>query len=207
MAGAYHFSAVRRIQIVEYVVEVWAALDALVLKALAIVLTRCLKSYTSEHFYHLAGGTKATVRAVTANLTENTFVFRTDVRSYYASIDHALLFEMVRPLVSDWRVRDLVWQNIHRTLYDDGLYRVVKRGICLGCPLSPLMGAAYLHQINARMAEQGLFYARFVDDWVILAPHPLEATPGDQSGQPGPGRVEGGAAPGQDLHRPHRARL
>jgi retron-type reverse transcriptase len=67
-------------------------------------------------------------------------------------------------------VRDLVWQYIHRTIYDDGLYREVKRGISLGCPLSPLMRALYLHQLDERMAELGLFYARFMDDWVILAP-------------------------------------
>ncbi|TEU19092.1 MAG: hypothetical protein E3J21_04585 [Anaerolineales bacterium] len=70
----------------------------------------------------------------------------------------------------DPRVRDLVWQYLHRTIYDDGLYREVKRGIALGCPLSPLMGALYLHRLDERMAELGLFYARFMDDWVILAP-------------------------------------
>jgi len=38
--GTYRFSAVRRIQAVEEAVEVWAALGALVLGALAVVLTR-----------------------------------------------------------------------------------------------------------------------------------------------------------------------
>ena len=40
----------------------------------------------------------------------------------------------------------------------------------LGCPLSPLIGALYLKALDDRMAETGLFYARFMDDWVILAP-------------------------------------
>ena len=39
-----------------------------------------------------------------------------------------------------------------------------------GCALSPLMGALYLHQLDERVAGMGLFYARFMDDWVILAP-------------------------------------
>ena len=68
----------------------------------------------SQHCYHLAGhgGGKAAVRAVAANLADNTFVFRTDVKNYYASIDHALLFEMLRPLIPDGRVLDFVWQSI-----------------------------------------------------------------------------------------------
>ncbi len=39
-----------------------------------------------------------------------------------------------------------------------------------GCPLSPLMGALYLKPVDDAMAESGLFYARFMDDWVVLAP-------------------------------------
>ena len=32
------------------------------------------------------------------------------------------------------------------------------------------MGAVYLKPIDDAMAETGLFYARFMDDWVVLAP-------------------------------------
>ena len=32
------------------------------------------------------------------------------------------------------------------------------------------MGALYLKPLDDRMAEIELFYARFMDDWVILAP-------------------------------------
>jgi hypothetical protein len=46
----------------------------------------------------------------------------------------------------------------------------VERGISLGCPLSPLMGALYLKLLDERVEETGLAYARFMDDWVILAP-------------------------------------
>ena len=46
----------------------------------------------------------------------------------------------------------------------------VVRGISLGCPLSPLMGAFYLKRLDERMQQTGLVYARFMDDWVILAP-------------------------------------
>ena len=70
----------------------------------------------------------------------------------------------------DRRVLDLLRQYVRRTIYDGGLYEDVERGISLGCPLSPLMGALYLKLLDERVEETGLAYARFMDDWVILAP-------------------------------------
>ncbi len=64
----------------------------------------------------------------------------------------------------------LVWQYLNRTVCYGENYREVTRGISLGCPLSPLMGALYLKPLDDRLEETGLFYARFMDDWVIIAP-------------------------------------
>jgi hypothetical protein len=49
---------------------------------------------------------------------------------------------------------------LRRTIYDGGLYEDVERGIALGCPLSPLVGALYLKVLDERMAATGLAYAR-----------------------------------------------
>jgi len=106
----------------------------------------------------------------TPNSPDNTFVFRTDVKSYYASIDHDILLTMLDRHVPGGRVLDLLRQYVRRTIYDGGLYEDVERGISLSCPLSPLMGAFYLKLLDERMETTGLPYARFMDDWVILAP-------------------------------------
>jgi hypothetical protein len=92
------------------------------------------------------------------------------VKSYYASIDHDILLAMVGRHVPDGRVLDLLRQYVRRTIYDGGLYEDVERGISLGCPLSPLMGALYLKLLDEWVERTGLAYARFMDDWVILAP-------------------------------------
>ena len=40
----------------------------------------------------------------------------------------------------------------------------------LGCPLSPVMGAFFLLSVDQELGELGLFYVRFMDDIVVLAP-------------------------------------
>ena len=170
--GTYRLGPVRRFHRGDETIEVWSALDALVLKATALVLTAHWLPDFSPHCHHLQGrgGAKAAVRFVHEHLAANTFVFRTDVKSYYASIDHDILLGLLEQAVPDRRVLDLLRQYVRRTIYDGGLYEAVERGISLGCPLSPLMGALYLKLLDERVETTGLAYARFMDDWVILAP-------------------------------------
>jgi len=94
LAGTYRFGTVERIRSSGKVLELWPALDALVLKAVTIVLSRRLGPMFAETCYHPAGhgGAKKAVRDVARHSSENEFVFRSDVKSYYASIDHGVLF-------------------------------------------------------------------------------------------------------------------
>jgi RNA-directed DNA polymerase len=172
ITGRYRFSPLRRINRTDGDLEIWSALDSLVLKAIAIVLTKHLAPQLSEKCCHLAGngGAKAAVREVLDRLPQNKFVFRTDVKSYYASIDHNILFAQLKERLDDRRLLDLLWQYLRRTVYDDGLYEAVEQGISLGCSLSPLMGALFLDLLDKRMETTGLAYVRFMDDWLVLAP-------------------------------------
>jgi RNA-directed DNA polymerase len=43
-------------------------------------------------------------------------------------------------------------------------------GITLGCPLSLLIGALFLDDLDRRMETTRLFYIRFMDDILVLAP-------------------------------------
>jgi RNA-directed DNA polymerase len=71
--------------------DLWSARDALVMKALALLVPQDLP--LSEHGPHLKGhgGAKYAVRHVVEHLSEHAFVLKTDVQSYDASIDHHLL--------------------------------------------------------------------------------------------------------------------
>ena len=174
-SGRYRFSPVDVVQVESGErIECWCACDALVLKALSIVLGEALRPHLSPRCFHLRGhgGNKGAVREVCAVLATGTYhhVFRSDVKRYYASIHHAALLQQLRRYVDDPVLLDLVCQYLHRTLCRGGCFRFVRRGISLGCSLSPPMGALYLDLLDKRMESLGVFYVRFVDDWVILAP-------------------------------------
>ena len=62
---------------------------------------------------------------MTEQLPDNAFVFRSDVKSYYASIDHQVLDGLLRQHVDDERVIELLRHYMRRTIYDDGLYEDV----------------------------------------------------------------------------------
>lgn len=69
LTGRYRFRAQRLIRGAERTVELWGAMDALVLKAVAIVLGEHLRPHLSERVFHVAGrgGMKAAVREVAAH--------------------------------------------------------------------------------------------------------------------------------------------
>ncbi len=172
LSGSYRFTAVERVFTGEDTLDIWSSEDALVLKAVTIVLTRHLAPLLPKTCCHLVGngGVKAAVRQLSQEINGNAFVFRSDVKKYYASMDHDILLARLKLYVADARLLDLLRQYLRRTIYDGGRYEDVKLGIPLGCPLSPLMGALYLELLDERMAATGSFYVRFMDDWVVLAP-------------------------------------
>ena len=151
-------------------IDLWAARDALVLKALSIVLGQVLP--VSSRCTHVKnhGGAKAAVRQVQAHLPANQFVLRTDVKCYYASIDHVLLMDRLARYTGDRTILSLCGQYMKRTCEQGGWFWSHDRGISLGCPLSPLIGAFFLGELDTRMERTGLFYVRFMDDILVLAP-------------------------------------
>lgn len=56
------------------------------------------------------------------------------------------------------------------TIYDGGNFIDIERGISLGCPLSPLMAAFFLHKLDTQIEHADVFYVRVMDVILILAP-------------------------------------
>ena len=169
-ARTYRFDLLRRIELGGATVELWSSHDALVLKALTLVLSRHLT--ISPLCVHVKGhgGAKRTAKEIARATIRLPFVLRTDVRSFYASIDHGVVLDQVARYVHDRGILNLIGQYLTCTAEAGGLYFEHRQGISLGCPLSPLIGALYLKELDDAFATSGLFYRRFMDDVIVLAP-------------------------------------
>jgi hypothetical protein len=81
-----------------------------------------------------------------------------------------LLLDRLALRVRDRFILNLLYQYMNRTAESGGWFWEHERGISLGCPLSPLIGAFFLDELDQRMTATGLFYVRFMDDILVLAP-------------------------------------
>lgn len=170
MSGNFQIGCTRLAEIDGEQIEIFSAIDALVLKAVSILLSRAWHHEISSRCFHVAGrgGGKGAIRQIQDQLPEHRFVFRSDVKGYYASIQHDLLMQQLREKIDDERLLQILEGYVRRTICDGGNYRDVECGIPLGCSLSPLIGALFLSSMDEEMEATGLFYARYMDDWVVL---------------------------------------
>ena len=65
---------------------------------------------------------------------------------------------------------NLLVQYLKHTVDSGGVYRDIRLGISRGCPLSPLIGAFYLKILDEALGNSGLYYVRYMDDILVLAP-------------------------------------
>ena len=70
--------------------------------------------------------------------------------------------------MKDVRIIGFVWKYLNRVVEYNGIFREVKQGIPMGSSLSPLLGAFYLSGLDMRLAVPGVFYARYMDDILIM---------------------------------------
>lgn len=156
----------------------WSAASQALLRRLKWDLGQQLKGVLSPRCAHVRGrgGVKGAVRYIDRRLERYPFVARFDIRAYYESMDHAVLLGQLRDagvgLAAQAAVREyLAKPDLHAT----------GKGMVAGGAISPLLAALYLTPLDWAMEVMelrlGIFYQRFMDDWVILAPsrHKLRA--------------------------------
>ena len=153
-------------------IALWSSQDALIIKALTGIIQEKLKPFLLKTCYHLKGhgGLKGAVRDVMKQLPQYKVFCKTDVQSYYDSIDHYTLLIKLHDYIDDRIIIGYVWQFLNRCVEWGGLYQDIKRGIPRGSSLSPLIGAFYLLELDRQMEKLDVKYFRYMYDILILAP-------------------------------------
>jgi RNA-directed DNA polymerase len=95
-AGIFEFDPVTQYEAKNEICYKRTARDALVLKAMSLVLNEYLAPKLGK-FYRLKGngGIYGAIRHVKNSLAINKFVFKTDIKSYYQSINHNIMKKLL----------------------------------------------------------------------------------------------------------------
>ena len=165
--GHYQFSPLRSYVIDGKNLSSWDAIDAIVLKAMSLLLSPLFQSDSYSRCKHLKGGIHQAVKEVKATIHDYQYVFKSDIHGYYESIQHDILLAEFKKEIQCEGLIKLLEQYLQRLEIRDGIYYHFLQGIPKGCPLSPLMGALMLKPLDDALSQKG-FYCRFMDDWVIL---------------------------------------
>lgn len=147
----------------------WTAIDAIVLKAISIVLTEPIQQQIDSRCYHIKGngGVKGAINKVHDFIKGYKFAIKSDIADFYASMDHQIVMEHCKQVIKDKRILTIIQHYLTRVEITHGDYDLIEKGIVKGCPLSPLMGAIMLKFLD-KIVPSDCAYARFMDDWLIL---------------------------------------
>ena len=144
----------------------WDAQDAVVLKALYYLLQEKMNIPNCHHLKG-HGGIHGSIKALHQAKPHYQKVFKSDIDSYYASINHQILLNQLKSYSQCPIIMDLFKQYMKRVEIKNGNYYSFEQGIPKGCSLSPLMSAIYLAPLDNQLKTFG-FYRRYMDDWIVL---------------------------------------
>jgi RNA-directed DNA polymerase len=170
VATATHdFSPARRvIKTNGDITTIWDAKDSLALKYLAENIKA--KSNFSKFVVSNKGngGIPKAIKTVNKLIKTHKYIYRSDVKSFYNSINHKILLEEL-PKYTKPNEYKLIAKHLDRIEWQDGEYVEIKQGISKSSPLSPLLGCIYLDKLDQAMEKMDIKYLRYADDWIILA--------------------------------------
>lgn len=165
----YSFEVVKIIRKASGITYLWHARDAIVLKALTIALTHTIKLNPRCTHIKGHGGMHKAVKSIGGSVKNYNFVFKSDVKDFYQSINHDILISLLKSkgCFAPCLIKFIESFLSHSEEYG-GLFYQMTIGISKSCPLSSWLGALYLEMLDKAICKLNIFYIRFMDDIFIL---------------------------------------
>ncbi len=152
--------------------------DRVVQAALRMVIEPIFEKGFAKHSYGFRpkSGCKNALRQVWKLYTSGyNYVLDADLKSYFDTIDHEILMEMVAEKISDSRILALIRQYLNQEVLDTAKSWKPDRGTPQGAVISPLLANIYLNPLDHKMADLGFQMIRYADDFVIMCKSQEEA--------------------------------
>jgi group II intron reverse transcriptase/maturase len=105
------------------------------------------------------------------------WVVDVDLQSYFDTIPHGRLLQLVRRRVHDPRIMGLIRSWLKAGVLEAGTTNYPEAGTPQGGVLSPLLANIYLHEVDRRWQRQGprVQLVRYADDMVLLCVNGADA--------------------------------
>ncbi|MEW6652014.1 MAG: CRISPR-associated endonuclease Cas1 [Bacteroidota bacterium] len=98
-----------------------------------------------------------------------------DIKSYFESVDHKILFEKLNALIKEKEVLDLLRKWVQAEFYLNSKKKKIRHGLLQGSVISPMLANLYLDKFDEALKIKGFKMVRYVDDFIILTKEKPEA--------------------------------
>jgi RNA-directed DNA polymerase len=146
--------------------------DRVVQNALRKVIEPIFEREFAAHSYGFrpGRGCKDALRRVDALLKAgNVWVVDADLKSYFDTIPHGKLMELVEERIADGGVLALILNFLKQGVMEQMKhYEAGESGTPQGAVMSPLFANIYLNPLDHLMAGKGFEMVRYADDFVVL---------------------------------------
>ena len=150
-----------------------AVRDRTVEAAMKHVLEPIFERDFAEHSYGFrpGRGCREAVKRIEQLLNEGRiWCVDLDFKSYFDTIPHERLLELVQQRVVDGSVLALLAQSLKAGVLEEMKgWQPTQKGTPQGAVISPLLANLYLHPLDHQMVQQGWEMVRYADDLVVLS--------------------------------------
>lgn len=98
-----------------------------------------------------------------------------DIKNYFDSVDHKLLFEKINLIIDEKDVIDLLRKWIQAQFFMGKNKKRIKHGLLQGSVISPMLANLYLDKFDEALKKEGFKLIRYADDFLILTKEKPEA--------------------------------
>ena len=170
--GSYTPSYLERMTFEDETVDFISYHDRLVQKAILHIIRPSYDRIIPPTCYHRYGpsGVKKALAHLRDDMDTNVYshIIRLDIKSYYASIDHHILIDLLKQEFNDPKLIHMFTAFITAYILTNKGFTNSDKGIPIRSSLSSFFGAIYLKPLDLAFANMDVCYIRYMDDCLIL---------------------------------------
>ena len=158
-------------------ITVPAVTDKVIIRALHMLLSPQYEELFSKRSFAFrpGRGTMDAIRYLRNKMNAGyDCVIKTDIKSCYDTIDHKILFAILKRDITDKHIYTLLKRYIDMKYCKYNRVIKMRVGIMQGSALSPLLANIYLNEFDQMMEKRGFQFIRYADDIVLLGKNKKE---------------------------------